>query len=84
MNIIVGSQVWVEDPALAWIGGYVIKINGEEAEIQRTDEKKVYIFIIRRLTICCCAFLSHVGNATVIVKKLFVSAAHMRTISFGH
>lgn len=40
-NIIVGSQVWVEDPSVAWIDGEVLKINGEEAEIQTTDGKKV-------------------------------------------
>ncbi|KAK6156220.1 hypothetical protein DH2020_010468 [Rehmannia glutinosa] len=41
VNIIVGSHVWVEDPRLAWIEGQVTKINGQEAEIQRSDGKKV-------------------------------------------
>ncbi|KAL8224936.1 hypothetical protein R6Q57_017493 [Mikania cordata] len=40
-NIIVGSQVWVEDPLVVWIDGEVLNINGEEAEIQITDGKKV-------------------------------------------
>ncbi|CAH1447311.1 unnamed protein product [Lactuca virosa] len=40
-NIIVGSEVWVEDPSVAWIDGEVLKINGEEVEIQTTDGKKV-------------------------------------------
>ena len=40
-NIIVGSQVWVEDPSVAWIDGEVLNIKGEEAEIQTTDGKKV-------------------------------------------
>ncbi|KAI3806052.1 hypothetical protein L1987_21943 [Smallanthus sonchifolius] len=40
-NIIVGSEVWVEDPSVAWIDGEVLKINGEEAEIQTTNGKKV-------------------------------------------
>uniref|UniRef100_A0A5B7AQU0 Putative myosin-9 n=1 Tax=Davidia involucrata TaxID=16924 RepID=A0A5B7AQU0_DAVIN len=39
--IIVGSHVWVEDPALAWIDGQVTKINGAEAEIQTSNGKKV-------------------------------------------
>ncbi|KAL3838131.1 hypothetical protein ACJIZ3_022722 [Penstemon smallii] len=41
VNIIVGSHVWVEDPAVAYIDGQVTKINGQEAEIQRSDGKKV-------------------------------------------
>ncbi|GAB2226409.1 hypothetical protein Drorol1_Dr00022214 [Drosera rotundifolia] len=40
-NILVGSHVWVEDQEVAWIDGEVMKINGEEAEIQTTDGKKV-------------------------------------------
>ncbi len=43
MNIIVGSHVWAEDPNLAWIDGQVSKINGQEAEIQTTNGKKVSI-----------------------------------------
>ncbi|KAM3705250.1 hypothetical protein ACB098_03G066300 [Castanea mollissima] len=41
VNIIVGSHVWVEDPGIAWIDGQVSKINGQEAEIQTTDGRKV-------------------------------------------
>ncbi|XP_059665774.1 myosin-11-like isoform X2 [Cornus florida] len=41
VNIIAGSHVWVEDPALAWIDGQVLKINGAEAEIQTRNGKKV-------------------------------------------
>ncbi|KAA8534623.1 hypothetical protein F0562_032118 [Nyssa sinensis] len=41
VNIIVGSHVWVEDTALAWIDGLVTKINGAEAEIQTSNGKKV-------------------------------------------
>ncbi|XP_077248114.1 myosin-11-like [Tasmannia lanceolata] len=41
VNIIVGSHVWVEDSALAWIDGQVSKINGVEAEIQTTNGKMV-------------------------------------------
>ncbi|KAI7990220.1 Myosin-11 [Camellia lanceoleosa] len=41
VNIIVGSQVWVEDPDVAWIDGQVSKINGSEVEIQTTNGKTV-------------------------------------------
>ncbi|XP_050275237.1 myosin-9 [Quercus robur] len=41
VNIIVGSHVWIEDPGIAWIDGQVSKINGQEAEIQTTDGRKV-------------------------------------------
>lgn len=41
MNIIVGSHVWVEDPAQAWIGGEVTKINGEEVHVRSGDGKTV-------------------------------------------
>lgn len=41
VNIIVGSQVWVEDQELAWIDGLVLKITGQNAEIETKDGKKV-------------------------------------------
>ncbi|TVU11936.1 hypothetical protein EJB05_45547 [Eragrostis curvula] len=41
VNIIVGSHVWAEDSEIAWVDGEVLKINGEEAEIQATNGKKV-------------------------------------------
>ena len=41
VNIIVGSHVWVEDPAEAWIGGEVSKINGEEVHVRTADGKRV-------------------------------------------
>jgi len=41
VNIIVGSQVWVEDPEIAWIDGEVTKINGTNATIITTDGKTV-------------------------------------------
>ena len=37
-NIIVGSQVWIEDPKLAWIDGEVIRINGDSVEFQVDNE----------------------------------------------
>ncbi|OIW20881.1 hypothetical protein TanjilG_24959 [Lupinus angustifolius] len=41
VNIIVGSHVWIEDPSVCWIDGHVSKINGQDAEIQTTNGKKV-------------------------------------------
>ncbi|PSS15490.1 Myosin-17 like, partial [Actinidia chinensis var. chinensis] len=41
VNIIVGSHVWVEDPALAWIDGEVIRISGQEVHVQTTTGKTV-------------------------------------------
>lgn len=33
--------MWAEDTDVAWVDGEVVKINGEEAEIQGTNGKKV-------------------------------------------
>ena len=44
VNIIVGSDVWVEDPDVAWIDGQVTKITGNDAEIETTNGKKVCTF----------------------------------------
>ncbi|KAK6232958.1 hypothetical protein SCA6_003031 [Theobroma cacao] len=41
VNIIVGSHIWVEDADEAWIDGQVSKINGNNAEIETSDGKKV-------------------------------------------
>ncbi|KAM0914352.1 hypothetical protein ACQ4PT_011551 [Festuca glaucescens] len=41
VNIIVGSHVWAEDADIAWVDGEVVKINGEEAEIQATNGEKI-------------------------------------------
>ncbi|GJT52189.1 myosin-17-like protein [Tanacetum coccineum] len=41
VNIIVGSHVWVEDPALAWIDGEVTRINGQEVHVRTTKGKTV-------------------------------------------
>ncbi|KAF5794654.1 putative myosin, SH3, P-loop containing nucleoside triphosphate hydrolase [Helianthus annuus] len=41
VNIIVGCHVWVDDPNKAWIDGQVIKITGQEVEIETPDLKKV-------------------------------------------
>lgn len=41
MTIVVGSQIWVENPELVWIDGEVINIKGEDAEIQISNGNKV-------------------------------------------
>lgn len=41
VNIIVGSHVWVEDPAEAWIDGEVSRITGEEVHVHSTNGKTV-------------------------------------------
>ncbi|KAE9616100.1 putative myosin ATPase [Lupinus albus] len=41
VNIIVGSHVWIEDSSVCWIDGNVSKINGQDAEIETTNGKKV-------------------------------------------
>lgn len=41
MTIVVGSHVWVESSEVVWTDGEVLKINGEEAEIQTTDGNTV-------------------------------------------
>ncbi|KVI12218.1 Dil domain-containing protein [Cynara cardunculus var. scolymus] len=46
VNIIVGSHVWVEDPALAWIDGEVVRINGQELHVNTTDGKTVSVVML--------------------------------------
>lgn len=41
VNIMLGTQVWVEDPNVCWIEGVVTKITGQEVEVETTDGKKV-------------------------------------------
>ncbi|KAL5976871.1 hypothetical protein ACLOJK_021206 [Asimina triloba] len=43
VNIIVGSHVWIEDRASSWIDGEVSKIDGQNAEIQASNGKKVVV-----------------------------------------
>ncbi|KAK9282242.1 hypothetical protein L1049_005156 [Liquidambar formosana] len=43
VNIFEGSQVWVEDPVLAWIDGQVLKVYGDEAEIQTSNGNVVVL-----------------------------------------
>ncbi|KAL6535163.1 hypothetical protein OROMI_026537 [Orobanche minor] len=38
-SIAVGSQVWVEDPDVAWIDGEVVEVNGDEIKVNTTSEK---------------------------------------------
>ncbi|KAK6940706.1 Myosin head, motor domain [Dillenia turbinata] len=84
-NIVAGSHVWVENPELAWIDGEVIRINGEEAEIQTSDGKmgfssleKNYDFnTCRPLVSAPCRAVSltnltnHVGQLTLRVPKVY-------------
>lgn len=46
VNIIVGSQVWVEDPDVAWIDGEVTEIKGSNATIVTTNGKTVRSLIL--------------------------------------
>ncbi|KAM0949717.1 putative myosin ATPase [Dioscorea sansibarensis] len=40
-NIVVGSQVWVGDPEVAWIDGEVVEVNGDNIKISCTSGKTV-------------------------------------------
>lgn len=65
VNIIVGSNVWVEDLELAWIDGQVSKINGQEAEIENTNGKKVHFLLLNVM----CLFLSFSSLACKSTKS---------------
>ncbi|KAL9686540.1 hypothetical protein QQ045_024001 [Rhodiola kirilowii] len=41
VNIDVGCQVWVDDPSVAWIDGRVISLQGQDAEIETSNETTV-------------------------------------------
>ncbi|KAH9292877.1 hypothetical protein KI387_041931 [Taxus chinensis] len=43
INILVGSQVWVEDSEVAWIDGEVLEINGQKVKVQATNGKMVVV-----------------------------------------
>lgn len=43
-NIVVGSFIWVGDPEQVWIDGEVLKINGEEVEVQTSSGNTVIDF----------------------------------------
>lgn len=36
-SIVVGSEVWVEDPDVAWIDGNVLDVKGDEVTIKCTS-----------------------------------------------
>ncbi|KAL5538691.1 hypothetical protein UlMin_045979 [Ulmus minor] len=40
-NIVLGTHIWVGDPELVWVDGQVVNINGEEAEIETSNGKRV-------------------------------------------
>lgn len=41
VNVEVGTQVWVEDPDVAWIDGEVIEVNGNQIKVNCTSGKMV-------------------------------------------
>jgi myosin-5 len=40
-SVAVGSQVWVEDPDVAWIDGEVVKVSGSTITVKCSNEKTV-------------------------------------------
>ncbi|KAL3634418.1 hypothetical protein CASFOL_021472 [Castilleja foliolosa] len=40
-SIVSGSQVWLEDPEVAWLDGEVVEVNGDEIKVITTSEKTV-------------------------------------------
>lgn len=36
-----GCTVWVEDPEIVWIDGHVLKVNGNEVEVETSDGRTV-------------------------------------------
>lgn len=40
-NIIVGSQVWVEDNEVAWIDGDVLEMNDKEIKVKCSNGQEV-------------------------------------------
>ncbi|KAJ3678582.1 hypothetical protein LUZ60_002385 [Juncus effusus] len=45
VHILIGSQVWVEDPDEAWIDGEVLEINGDEITVNCSSGKTVNVKI---------------------------------------
>lgn len=39
--IIEGSHIWIEDPEIVWIDGQVVKVNGNEVEVETSDGRTV-------------------------------------------
>ncbi|AQK76173.1 myosin2 [Zea mays] len=42
-SIAAGSQVWVEDPGVAWIDGEVVKVNGDTVTVRCSNDKTVTV-----------------------------------------
>lgn len=59
-NIIVGSQVWVEDNEVSWIDGEVLEINDKKIKVQCSSGKEVSFSFIEFM------FLD-LGNDTIWV-----------------
>lgn len=41
IGYIVGSQVWAEDPEIAWIDGEILEVKDEELKVKTTSDKTV-------------------------------------------
>lgn len=67
VNIIVGSQVWVEDPEDAWIDGEVTQINGKNVTIITTNGKTVSLLLDHEIGLM--KLLSFIGE-TLGIKCL--------------
>nr|GEY28195.1 myosin-6-like isoform X1 [Tanacetum cinerariifolium] len=46
-SIIVGSQVWVEDPGVAWIDAEVLEINDKDVKVKCSSGKEVVTKVSR-------------------------------------
>ncbi|KAL4591021.1 hypothetical protein LXL04_003969 [Taraxacum kok-saghyz] len=42
-KVVVGSQVWLEDPEVVWIDGTVLEINGDDIKVQCSNDKEVVV-----------------------------------------
>ena len=73
VTIVVGSRVWVEDAELIWIDGEVVKINGEEAEIQISDENTVMHLLLFWFLIICCLLFCLKRFSGVIFVSIFTA-----------
>ncbi|RRT71787.1 hypothetical protein B296_00031094 [Ensete ventricosum] len=79
VNIIVGSQVWVEDTEAAWIDGEVTAIKGGNATIVTTDGKtnKWFVYFWRQTFYKIIQFLFRGAGKTETTKMLMQYLAFM-------
>ncbi|KAG6413856.1 hypothetical protein SASPL_126571 [Salvia splendens] len=62
VNITVGSHVWVEDPALAWVDGQVSRINGQDVHVKTKNGKQGCLLVPGSVVnwiiiLSCCCFI---------------------------